>query len=164
MEVRKLLSFCVCLQLIVCTLVLQQPVLNIMKACTTCYAMLNTFFNKFRRISHREVQAYNRLTNLGFMLHPKEVRPHILEFLAFSLYTPPGKVSKIKKVSASAQQIRTLAQIIRLLSLVTPAVHQAPLHYQGLQCPRSRALLHKPRLRPHSAPQPGGVSGLSVVD
>ena len=95
------------------------------------------------------------LTDLGFLLNLKkciltpcrriEFLGFIVDSLTFSLYVPPDKIAKIKKecrhllnkVTVSA---RTLAHIIGLLTSITPAVLQAPLHYRGLQRLRSRAL------------------------
>ena len=95
------------------------------------------------------------LTKLGFLLNLKKciLTPcRQLEFLGFivdsltlSLYVPSDKVSKIKKecrhmLNKQRVSARNLAHIIGLLSSVTPAVLQAPLHYRGLQRLRSSAL------------------------
>lgn len=97
----------------------------------------------------------SQLTDLGFMLNLKkciltpcrrlEFLGFIVDSLAFSLYVPQDKIAKIKKecrhlLNKDKVSGRTLAHIIGLLSSVTPAVLQAPLHYRGLQCLRSKAL------------------------
>ena len=97
----------------------------------------------------------SQLTDLGFMLNLKkcvltpcrrlEFLGFIVDSLAYSLYVPQDKIAKIKKecrhlLNKDKVSGRTLAHIIGLLSSVTPAVLQAPLHYRGLQRLRSRAL------------------------
>ena len=95
------------------------------------------------------------LTDLGLLLNLKkciltpcrrlEFLGFIVDSLAFSLYVPQDKIAKIKKecqhlLNKVKVSGRTLAHIIGLLSSVTHAVLQAPLHYRGLQHLRSRAL------------------------